>query len=233
MVGREEGAAQGFGESDVARVVRCGVVPQLPCTAQEWGSRVDGEGEVQQIFDRVVRLCWRECTAGELTSDDRDGLESEQIGCRKRLSLDPCTACLAVRPAVGDRGSDHRGVNDEHVRPRSRRPHRLGSAGPLVGVRSGRSHRRSLGSPPSRPTGLRGTAAATGLRARLVGPVRCAHPRGLPGSERSACMHYTCMHESSVETRLPHASQPGRVAPAMNVDTMKVACRSRLRRARS
>lgn len=38
LVGREEGAAQGLGQSDVARVVRRGVVSQLPCTAQEWGT---------------------------------------------------------------------------------------------------------------------------------------------------------------------------------------------------
>jgi len=83
LVGRSEGATQGFGERDVARVVRGGVVSQLPSTAQEWCGRVDGDGKVQQIFDRVVRLCWGECTARELTADDRDGLDSEEIWCRK------------------------------------------------------------------------------------------------------------------------------------------------------
>ena len=53
LVGRSEDAVQGFGESDVARFVRRGVVSQLPCTAQEWCGRVDGDGEVQQISDRV------------------------------------------------------------------------------------------------------------------------------------------------------------------------------------
>ncbi len=41
-------------------------------------------------------------------------------------------------------------------------------------------------------------------------------------------------HNPSVlQTDTNVEGQPGRVAPAMNVDTMYVACRSRLRRARS
>ena len=88
-----------------------------PRTAQQRCCRIDDQRQAKQIVDGASGLRLVEGAGVELPPDDRDHLDSGEIGDGDGLAAETLTISVAINATVRDDRCEHTGVNDDHALP--------------------------------------------------------------------------------------------------------------------
>ena len=113
-VGGDERAVERLGEGHVAGVVGGHVVAQCPRSPEKGAGRVGDERGVEQIEYRVLGLVGRQAPNGQLATQNRENLDTQQVGSCELLASESLAESGAIGAAVRDRRREDRCVNDEH-----------------------------------------------------------------------------------------------------------------------